>query len=72
MVEIADGKTTKKTPRCKDPLPWGAVRLKFPRDVDRDEAEHFAWAVLKPDDWRKEREQRTARASRKMRCSCSR
>jgi hypothetical protein len=51
VVEIADGKTTKKTPRCKDPLPWGAVRLKFPRDVDRDEAEHFVWSVLKPDDW---------------------
>ena len=55
VVEIADGKTTKKTPKCKDPLPWGAVRIRFPEDADRDEAEHFAWAVLKPDDWRKER-----------------
>jgi hypothetical protein len=31
------------------------VRIRFPEDADRDEAEHFAWAVLKPDDWRKER-----------------
>ena len=51
VVEVADGKTTKKSPRCKSPLPWGAVRIKWPEDKDRDEPESFVWSVLKPADW---------------------
>ena len=51
VVEVADGKTTKKSPRCKSPLPWGAVRIRWPEDRDRDEPETFVWSVLKPADW---------------------
>ena len=29
VAEIADGVTTKKTPRCKSPLPWGSVRMRM-------------------------------------------
>ena len=51
VVEIADGKTTKQSKRHKSPLPWGAVRIRFPEDKERDEAEHFVWSVLKPADF---------------------
>ena len=51
VVEIADGKTTKKSSRCKSPLPWGAVRVKWPEDADFDEKETYGWVVLKPADW---------------------
>ena len=54
-VEVADGKSTKKTPRCAEVLPWGAVRIRWPADAERDEEETFVWSVLKPADWRKER-----------------
>ena len=53
MVEVADGKTTKKSPQCKSPLPWGAVRICWPEDKDRDEKESFVWSVLKPSDFNK-------------------
>lgn len=29
MVEVADSKTTKKSTKCKSPLPWGAVQSAF-------------------------------------------
>ena len=54
VVEIADGKCTKKSPKCKSLLPWGAVRLRFPEDVVRKEPEHHVWSVLKPTDWNRE------------------
>ena len=34
VVEVADGVTIKKSPRCKDVLPPGAVRIRWPKDVD--------------------------------------
>ena len=51
---MADGKTTKKSARCKSPLPWGAVRVKWPEDKEREEAETFTWVVLKPADFNRE------------------
>ena len=54
VVEVADGKTTKRSPRCKSTLPWGAVRMKFEADAAYDEPAHEVWSVLKPGDWRKE------------------
>ena len=54
VVEVADGKSTKKSARCKSPLPWGAVRIRWPADVDYDEPESFTWTVLKPCDWNKD------------------
>ena len=53
-MEVADGKTTKKSARCKSPLPWGAVRIRWPEDKSRDEPEIFVWSVLKPVDWNRE------------------
>ena len=47
VVEVADGKTTKKSNKCKSPLPWGAVRICWPEDQERDEPETLVWSVLK-------------------------
>ena len=54
VVEVADGKTTKRTAKCSSPLPWGAVRIRWPEDKNRDEPESFAWSVLKPVDFNRE------------------
>uniref|UniRef100_A0A6T9KI44 Uncharacterized protein n=1 Tax=Haptolina ericina TaxID=156174 RepID=A0A6T9KI44_9EUKA len=56
VVEVADGKSTKRTPGCKSPLPWGAVRIRWPEDKSREvpEPETFVWSVLEPHTWRKE------------------
>ena len=53
-MEVADGKTTKKTPKAKAPLPWGAVRIRWPEDADFAEGETFVWSVLRPCDWNHE------------------
>ena len=39
--DIADGKTTKKSAKCKSPLPWGGVRIRWPEDREREEPESF-------------------------------
>ena len=31
VIEVADGKRTKKSAKCKSVLPWGAVRIKYAR-----------------------------------------
>ena len=54
VVEVADGRTTKRSARCKSTLPWGAVRIRWPEDVEYGECETFVWSVLKPVDWNKE------------------
>mmetsp|Transcript_84439 Transcript_84439/g.168622 ORF Transcript_84439/g.168622 Transcript_84439/m.168622 type:complete len:91 (-) Transcript_84439:169-441(-) len=33
VLQVADGGTTKKSQRCKNVLPLGAVRIKWPADV---------------------------------------
>jgi hypothetical protein len=48
VVEVADGKRTKKSPGCSSPLPWGAVRIQWPADAVHEEPESFVWSVLKP------------------------
>ena len=55
VVEVADGRTTKKSSKCKSPLPWGAVRIRWPEDAEFAEKESYVWSVLKPDDFAKER-----------------
>ena len=47
-MQAADGHANKRTARCSKILPAGALRIKFPEDVDFDEEEHFVWCVLKP------------------------
>ena len=56
VVEVADGKTTKRSPVCKSPLEWGAVRIRWPEDNSREvsEPETFVWSVLEPHTWCKE------------------
>ena len=54
VVEVADGKTTKKSKGCASPLEWGAVRIKWPEDTEFEEAERYTWTVLKPDDFNQE------------------
>ena len=51
VTEIADGrKTTGKAVGMdkKDILPYGAVRVKWEADTEREEAESYTWSILKP------------------------
>ena len=54
VMQVADGGSTKKTERCKKILPRGAVRLKWPADVEFDEDESFVWSFLKPNSFNKD------------------
>jgi|EP00966_Prymnesium_polylepis_P020425 hypothetical protein len=54
VIQVADGGTTKRTARCKNILPLGAVRIKWPADVEFDEDEHFVWSLLKPDNFNRD------------------
>jgi len=51
---MADGASTKRTARCTTILPRGAVRIKWPADVEFDEEEVFVWSILSPDDFNKD------------------
>ena len=53
VVEVADG-VKRKSPKCKSPLPWGAVRIMWPEDADYAEGETYVWSVLKPADFNRE------------------
>ncbi len=54
VEEAADGVTTKRTPRCKNILPAGAVRIRWPADAARKEPETLVWCILDARDWRRE------------------
>ena len=54
VLQVADGGTTKKSQRCKKVLPLGAVRIKWPADVEFDEDESFVWSFLKPASFNKD------------------
>lgn len=54
VIEVADGKTTKRSKKCQSTLPWGAVRIKWPTDDDFDEEESYTWTILKPADFNQE------------------
>lgn len=47
-TQAADGENDKRTPRCKKVLPAGALRIKWPADVEFDEDESFVWSMLHP------------------------
>ena len=49
VQQVADGGTAKRTQRCTKILPHGAVRIKWPKDVEFDEDESFVWSLLKPE-----------------------
>ena len=51
VVEVADGRTVKSSKKAKSPLPWGAVRIRWPEDSEYGEKESYVWSVLKPDDF---------------------
>lgn len=53
-TQVADGKTDKQTARCRKILPAGAVRIKWPADVEYDEEESYVWSVLKPSSFNKD------------------
>ena len=53
VVEVADGHQ-KKSAKSKSPLPWGAVRVRWPKDADYAEGETYVWSVLKPAHFNKE------------------
>ena len=54
VVEIADGESTKRSPRCKKLLPAGAVCVRWPADESRNEPESFTWCILNPSDFTRE------------------
>lgn len=55
VEQVANGTTDKRTPRCTSLLDKGAVRIKWPEDVDFEEKESAIWSVLKPEDFNKQR-----------------
>lgn len=54
FVQVADGETDKKSARCKKILPAGAVRIRWPADVEYDEDETFVWSILNPASFNKD------------------
>ena len=46
VVQVANGTTDKETPRCKNLLEAGALRIKWPADPAREEPESFQWHIL--------------------------
>lgn len=54
VVQVADGETDKMSARCKKILPAGAVRIKWPEDVEYDESESYVWSILKPSAFNKD------------------
>jgi hypothetical protein len=55
-VLVANGTTTKETPesaRCKKLAQAGAVRIRWPEDLDREvpEPEMFTWHILQEATW---------------------
>lgn len=48
VMQAADGETDKRTARCTKVLPAGALRIKWPADVEFDEDESFVWSMLHP------------------------
>ena len=54
VAEVADGVTTKRTPRCSNLMPAGALRVRWPADAKREEPEKFAWIILNPADFSRE------------------
>ena len=54
VVQLADGEADKRTSRCTNILPAGAVRLRFEADVEFDEELHFVWVVLSPPAYNKD------------------
>lgn len=53
-MQVADGETDKKSARCKKLLPAGAVRIKWPADIEYDEEETFVWSILNPSNFNKD------------------
>ena len=63
VVQVANGSTdtgllNKMQPeqpaKCKKLLDAGAVRLKWPADLEREEQESFTWCILTKDNWNEE------------------
>lgn len=53
-TQVADGQTDKKSSCAKKILPAGAVRIKWPQDVEFDEEESFVWSILNPNNFNKD------------------
>ena len=54
VVQVANGESDRRSDRCTNLLPAGAVRFRWPEDIDFDEKETFTWMVLHPNKWRKD------------------
>ena len=53
-MKVADGDKDKKSARCTKILPAGAVRIKWPEDVEFDEKESYVWSIIKPSNFNKD------------------
>lgn len=47
-TQAADGEADRMSARCKKVLPAGALRIKWPADVEYDEEESYTWTMLNP------------------------
>lgn len=55
VEQVANGTTDKRTPRCSTLLEAGAVKIKWPEDVEFEEKEGAIWSVLKAEDFNRQR-----------------
>ena len=63
VVLVANGTTTTQNPenaQCKKLAKAGAVRVKWPADVDRNEPESFMWLILQDDDFAPDKDRHLA------------
>ena len=51
VVQVANGTTDRASPRCKNLLKAGALRIRWPEDKERDEDESFTWSIFQDADW---------------------
>ena len=63
VVLVANGTTTTENPenaKCKTLAKAGAVRVKWPADVDRNEPESFMWLILQDADFAPDKDRHMA------------
>ena len=51
VVAIANGTSDKSAPQSKNVLAKGALRIRWPEDVDRHEKESYSWHMFQDADW---------------------
>ena len=51
VVAVANGSSDKEAPGSKNVLAKGALRVRWPEDVERKEKESYSWHMFQDEDW---------------------